>query len=157
MKYSEFKDLVSRGTKYYLRRSDDHTSIYLREDDKEYSDKLLFLVYENVVGVVGIYERGLRLLTDKERLALQKLAYRYSRTPIDERHDIKYGFKLDNGSYLISNDVKTVAGNGWGAAPSAVLSEYCVSTSEQYPFESKAQAAKVSKLFKGQIVSEDDE
>lgn len=150
MKYSEFKQGVETLGLSLLK---DGRNIYVQNDSEQETilriidDGLALTDYEN------IYTWNLE--TDK-RLKLQKLVYKYSRTPIDERHDIKYGFKLDNGSYLISNDVKTVAGNGW-SAPSAVLSEYCVSTSEQYPFETRAEVEKTSKPFKGQIVSEDND
>lgn len=154
MKYSEFKNWVTRGTNYYVRHHDGKVYIILctwplnpGENEQPLKKKLLS-ISENKVGILDSYE-GLLLLTKKERLALQKLAYRYSRTPLDKRRNVHYGFQLDNGCYVYESE-ETFDGS---------TSHITIDATEKrhLAFSNRKGVEHLNSFMKGKIVSDDDD
>lgn len=68
-----------------------------------YGDGVLYLISKSIVGS-SIQGSDALDIPEHDRLALQKLAYKYSRTPLDEREDEpKFRVRIlpdDNESYL---------------------------------------------------------
>ncbi|MFT8514825.1 hypothetical protein [Lentilactobacillus hilgardii] len=84
MKFNELKSKVEKlnsgmNNRYFARQDNEQTA--LADDFFEY-----YQISEAFVGSV-LQTPNIESISEHDRLALQKLAYKYSRTPLDERRD----------------------------------------------------------------------
>lgn len=80
MKFNELKSKV-KGLGYRVLVDDNTTKIVA-----PYNHAWIYMISNDMRGLMSCYDEALYLDQDKV-LALQKLAYKYSRTPLDERQD----------------------------------------------------------------------
>ncbi|MCT2899669.1 hypothetical protein EFM54_11910 [Lentilactobacillus buchneri] len=115
MKFNELKSKV-KGLAYRVLVDDNTTKIVA-----PYNHAWIYMISNDMRGLMSCYDEALYLDQDKV-LALQKLAYKYSRTPLDEReNEPKFRVKMfpENNdyfsSYLYSDSDGTVIANNQGA------------------------------------------
>ncbi|MEE8823720.1 hypothetical protein LASUN_13230 [Lentilactobacillus sunkii] len=96
MTFMEFKQAIKKlSDEYFLYFNKGDLYVSANFDRNSWFLK----VDQHDVGVFAINDEFSKL-NRHNRLKLQKLAYRFSRTPIEQRASRNYGFQLDNGYYV---------------------------------------------------------
>lgn len=82
----KFKELKSRVATLSLGTENNYRVEHYAGQTVIVNSFALYQINENTVGIFR-EANDIGIIPERDRLALQKLAYKYSRTPIDERRD----------------------------------------------------------------------